>query len=423
MPQGPAEDGYPLVAPDSPLWGERGDAALDVIVPSQWEPQTAFQAQYGPSGTDFAEPYTTKYNALPSYESAGAYACGLILQKAIEQAGETDTPKVAAALNATDITTFFGRTKSSTAGNEHGLQVGHAMVWRSGSRTSQGYWQSRWSGRWLNKSADLVYPIQREFSLGDFLWIYDLPNWASFMLIIGLITAVGLLGLFVLRKWISRLHVEQNHNEVISYFLAAVVLFYGVMVGLIAVGIWEQFSSADEKVAEEAAALASVYRDTSAYPESIRAQLQTDMREYAQYTIEGAWPLQRKGIIPAEGQGTLWNFQKDLKSFEPSNPSESVLHAETLRALNHLVELRRMRLHSVTTGLPTVVWIVVALGAALTLSVCWFFRTLNLSVHFWMVTITSTLLGSIIWLLVVLDPHFSGQSVLARRLLNRCTPH
>jgi hypothetical protein len=67
-----------------------------------------------------------------------------------------------------------------------------------------------------------------------------------------------------------------------------------------------------------------------------------------------------------------------------------------------------MRLHSVTTGLPTVVWIVVALGAALTLSVCWFFRPLNLSVHFWMVTITSTLLGSIIWLLVVLDHPFLG---------------
>jgi branched-chain amino acid transport system substrate-binding protein len=29
-----------LVAPDSPLWGERGDAALGVIVPSQWEPKS-----------------------------------------------------------------------------------------------------------------------------------------------------------------------------------------------------------------------------------------------------------------------------------------------------------------------------------------------------------------------------------------------
>ncbi len=148
-----------LVAPDSPKWGELGDAAVGVIVPSQWEPQTAFKAQYGPSGADFAKAYTAKYNAPPSYESAGGYACGLILQRAIEQAGSTDTAKVAAALNATDITTFYGRTKFSTAANEHGLQVGHAMVlaqWqkdKSGALVKQVVWPL------AAKSANLVYPI------------------------------------------------------------------------------------------------------------------------------------------------------------------------------------------------------------------------------------------------------------------------
>jgi branched-chain amino acid transport system substrate-binding protein len=148
-----------LVAPDSPQWTELGDAAVGVIVPSQWEPQSAFKAQYGPSGADFAKAYTAKYNAPPSYESAGGYAAGLVLQRAIEQAGGTDTAKVAAALNATDITTFYGRTKFSTANNEHGLQVGHAMVlaqWqkdKSGKLVKQVVWPL------AGKSANLVYPI------------------------------------------------------------------------------------------------------------------------------------------------------------------------------------------------------------------------------------------------------------------------
>ena len=148
-----------LVAPDSPQWTELGDAAAGVIVPSQWEPQTAFKAQYGPSGADFAKAYNAKYNAPPSYESAGGYASGLVLQRAIEQAGGTDTAKVANALNATDITTFYGRTKFSTAANEHGLQVGHAMVlaqWqkdKSGTLIKQVVWPL------TGKSANLVYPI------------------------------------------------------------------------------------------------------------------------------------------------------------------------------------------------------------------------------------------------------------------------
>lgn len=148
-----------LVAPDSPQWVELGDAALGVMVPSQWEPQSAFKTQYGPSGTDFAKAYAAKYNAPPSYESAGGYACGLILQRAIEQAGGTDSAKVAQALNATDITTFYGRTKFSTATNDHGLQVGHSMILAQ--------WQKDKSGKPVKevvwplaaKNANLVYPM------------------------------------------------------------------------------------------------------------------------------------------------------------------------------------------------------------------------------------------------------------------------
>jgi branched-chain amino acid transport system substrate-binding protein len=66
---------------------------------------------------------------------------------------------VAAALNATDITTFYGRSKFATEANQHGLQVGHAMVlaqWqkdKSGKLVKQVVWPL------AAKSANLVYPI------------------------------------------------------------------------------------------------------------------------------------------------------------------------------------------------------------------------------------------------------------------------
>ena len=148
-----------LVAPDSPQWVELGDAGQGVMVPSQWEPQTAFKAQYGPTGTAFDKAYSAKYNTPPSYESAGGYAAGLILQRAIEQTGGTDTAKVAQALNGTDITTFWGRTKFATAQNDHGLQTGHSMVlaqWqkdKAGKPVKQVAWPPE------AKSANMVYPI------------------------------------------------------------------------------------------------------------------------------------------------------------------------------------------------------------------------------------------------------------------------
>jgi branched-chain amino acid transport system substrate-binding protein len=150
-----------LVAPDSPKWVELGDAGAGVTVPSQWDSHVNVKAQFGPSVQDFVKAYKARYNNEdPSYESAGGYAAGLILQHAIEQAGTLDTAKVAEKLNATDATTFYGRTKFATAGNEHGLQVGHSIVlsqWhkdKGGKLVKDVVWPQ------AVKSAPLAYPLR-----------------------------------------------------------------------------------------------------------------------------------------------------------------------------------------------------------------------------------------------------------------------
>jgi branched-chain amino acid transport system substrate-binding protein len=147
-----------LVAPDSPKWSELGDASTGISVPSQWEPQLAIKPQFGPSVDKFSKDYVTKYKLEPSYESAGGYATGLILQRAIEQAGSIDAEKVAGALNGLDAVTLFGRTKFATEANQHGLQIGHTMViaqWQKpkGKLGKEVVWPL------ANKSADLQYPM------------------------------------------------------------------------------------------------------------------------------------------------------------------------------------------------------------------------------------------------------------------------
>jgi hypothetical protein len=137
--------------------------------------------------------------------------------------------------------------------------------------------------------------------------------------------------------------------------------------------------------------------------------LQADLRTYTQNVIDKSWPLQRKGVFPAENNEILWRFQDDLESFQPATNAQNILDAEAQRAFSNLVELRRMRLHNVESGLPAAVWVVVALGAVITLSVSWFFQTMSFAVHFWMVTLTAALLGLIIWLLVVMDHPLRGE--------------
>lgn len=62
------------------------------------------------------------------YHAAGGYAAGLVLQKAIEDAGTLDTEEVKKALEKMDIMTFYGRIKFET-GKYYGRQIGHEMVY------------------------------------------------------------------------------------------------------------------------------------------------------------------------------------------------------------------------------------------------------------------------------------------------------
>jgi branched-chain amino acid transport system substrate-binding protein len=147
-----------LVAPADDKFGELGAAAMGVTVPSQWEDQVSFKPQFGPTTAEFSKAYQAKFNAKADYHAASGYTSGAILQHAIEQANSIDTDKVAAALNATDVTTFFGRVKFATDPGNHGLQEAHEMVlaqWQKvdGKPGRQVVWPE------AAKSADLIYPI------------------------------------------------------------------------------------------------------------------------------------------------------------------------------------------------------------------------------------------------------------------------
>ncbi len=85
---------------------------------------------YGPTVAEFVEAYKKKYNSEePSYHSAGGYVAGLILQAAIEKAGSIDTDKVKKALDDMNLMTFYGALKFDTTKENHGLQIGHEMVY------------------------------------------------------------------------------------------------------------------------------------------------------------------------------------------------------------------------------------------------------------------------------------------------------
>jgi hypothetical protein len=207
-----------------------------------------------------------------------------------------------------------------------------------------------------------------------FYWIYDLSTTSLVGLFsvffIGFTWVGAILIRPVLRLLIRR---EPAINDLIGYILSCYCVFYGLLLGLIAVAAYQNFADTDRTASEEAAAVAALYRDISNYPQPDRGELQDLLREYTRSVIEEDWPAQRRGIVPDGTLVRIRAFLARLASFEPRTKGQEILHAETLRAFNELSKLRRLRAYSVTSGIPAIMWYVVVVGALLNIALVWLF--------------------------------------------------
>jgi len=241
------------------------------------------------------------------------------------------------------------------------------------------------------------------------LWIYDLPSWLLGVLIVGTFTLVSVAGLYATRGLIRRIQgPPPGHNAGVETYVNAAVVFYGLIAGLLAVGVWEQYASIDDKVSQEASSLAAMYRDARSYPQPYRSKLQTEMRIYTNYLINVAWPLQRKGIIPSEGVALLNAVEDTLYAFEPKTRSQEIVATSTIAEFNRYVELRRFRLHAVQAGLPAAMWVVLVIDAAITVIFTYFLGLERWRAHIAMTTLTAVIISLLLYMIAMVDHPFQG---------------
>ncbi len=240
--------------------------------------------------------------------------------------------------------------------------------------------------------------------------VFDFPLAIVGPVIIGSLCAFSVWGLRLVRRLVlPRLQIRAEDSEFSGSMLQAVMVFYGLAVALIAVSVFETYSEVSDIVSEEASELGALYRDASSYPEPTRGHMQKELRDYARYVIDTAWPAQRTGEVALRGVEMLNRFQATMSRFEPATDGQRAVHEEALRAYNQLLEARSLRVDAaINTGLPAVLWIVVLLGAAIGIAATFFFKVDDARLHTIMVTLLAAFIGLVIFMIFAFDRPFRG---------------
>lgn len=241
-------------------------------------------------------------------------------------------------------------------------------------------------------------------------FVFDLPLWLVGVALVVVLCSLAAIGLrFARRRILPKYQITEGDGHFTSTIVHSVMVFYALTVAMIAITVWETYNEAGKVASAEATALGALYRGVGAYPEPARTELQDALRRYTKYVIEEAWPEQHKGIVPRGGVERIDEFQALLMGFEPESGGQELLHAETLRAYNHMIEARRMRLDAVQTALPGLMWTVIFLGAALGIGASYFFRVSDPRLHRLLVVLLTAFFAMVIFVVFAFDRPFRGE--------------
>jgi hypothetical protein len=242
-----------------------------------------------------------------------------------------------------------------------------------------------------------------------FLWLYDLPTWLVAFLIVGTFLAASIAGLYATRGLVRRITgPPPGHNEGVDAYIGTAALFYGLIAGLIAVAVWEQYSTSDANTSQEASRLGAIYTDVRTYPEPYRSEITGQIRAYTRYLIDDAWPQYRQGTAPVQGVHMVRQIETTLYSFEPRDEREKLVDASAISEFNAMLELRRQRLYSLNTGLPSALWIVIVVGGVVTIVLTYFLALERFQLHVVMTGFCAVMVSLMIFMVFVVDHPFRG---------------
>jgi hypothetical protein len=237
--------------------------------------------------------------------------------------------------------------------------------------------------------------------------MYSLPTWVLGVLVVGLAAAVSGLGFLVVHRLVP-IEVRQAHNDIAGYLSNIAAFVYAVMLALLVAGVWEDYGKAKLTAQIEASAASDVFRAAEGYPEAFRRRVREGIRAYVDIVLGEEWALQARGRMNDVGWRAIEALHRTMLDFEPHGPREQVVHTEELRQMNTLIDQRRLRILMGAAGLQPVVWAVVLVGSALTVSFGFFLGTANVRAHVTMMMMLGAIIGLGLFLLIAMDYPFRG---------------
>jgi len=210
----------------------------------------------------------------------------------------------------------------------------------------------------------------------------------------------------LVKKYVGIETIKKCH-EVGGYYLAMVGTFYAVLLGLIVIDAMTRFQQAEKNVAAEASSLIKIYIVADRFPEQ-KDQLEKIIEEYTKEITEVEFPLKGEGKISSKATDLAFSMLQTVKIIEPVTENQKAIYPNLLSLLSDFLDSRRDRIRNANIGEPTVEWIILIIGAAITITYTFFFTMESNSIHLIMRGMATLMILMSLYLILLFGTPFLG---------------
>lgn len=219
--------------------------------------------------------------------------------------------------------------------------------------------------------------------------------------------AFSIAGLFIIRLFLSH-QKRKIHNDIAGPIFATVGVVYAVLLTFIVVAAWGAFEKAESNVEEEANCLGDLFASSIAFNQDHKIEINGLLEKYRQAVISEEWPLLARGQSSHNVDMIIKNIWKFYAKFNPENKTQEIFLTESVKRLNQLGELRRVRLFDSRRGVNEILWFVLIVGGIITLIFSFLFGTENFGIQIFMTVLLAVIIGLIIFTIMEIDYPFTG---------------
>ena len=139
-------------------------------------------------------------------------------------------------------------------------------------------------------------------------------------------------------------------------------IIFGLLVGFVAVEVWNDFDKAKVAVTTEAGALRAVILLDEHFPEEQQRQLRILISRHIDEAVNREWPAMAQHLLTLASPPTALVEALQLTvSLKPQDESQRMAQREIIAALNRALDARRQRITISQSGVGPVQWAAILL--------------------------------------------------------------